>query len=273
MPPISSIILPRDVAHTFLYHYEAKAPSALDVCDGELKIWAALQLEYRAIFDPTLTVRITRVVCPQFFKWFWMVDTDGNVEIEGSKSDSACGKADWQPHPANPKHALGSSPGLDYNTRTFRLDTDPPFGAQGSADDEDYVIAMRPHGEGAKFRWDASILSVGTPLTPITPGGTGGFFPPLTLPPFLFGLGFQDLPFDVEWAIWLEAEDGEIDELLPEHGSPDALAVAGYNVRVLVKGFVDPAAIPNMSVAIRKTDVAKTVFESPTGFTATQRVE
>ena len=34
MPPISSIILPRDVAHTFLYHHEAKAPSALDVCDG-----------------------------------------------------------------------------------------------------------------------------------------------------------------------------------------------------------------------------------------------
>ena len=88
--------------------------------------------------------------------------------------------------------------------------------ADAAADDEDYALAMRPHGHGAKFRWDASVLSMGAAPVPITPGGLFGIVPPIKVPGLTAGLGYQNFPLDIEWGIWLEAEDNEVQELLGE---------------------------------------------------------
>ena len=261
--PTGSLILPRDIAHKFLWYSEVTPPSKLDTCDGELKLWACLSLQYRLIFDDHFVRQITRRVCPQHFRWHWMVDTDANSEIEGSGSTSECKAWVWKPHATAPNHVIGKTPGLEYSTKTFALDTDPPFGTEGSADDEDYAMAMRPHGKGARFRWYASIVSVSVPATPVPLPWP---LSPLPVPEILAGIGSQDLPFDIQWAIWLKAEDVEMREILGRSElEPFNVQVDGLNVRVLVEPYIDQNAIPNMAISAERTVEAKNLFESSTG--------
>lgn len=262
--PIGSLILPRDIAHKFLWYSEVKPPTKTDTCDGELKIWACLYLQYRLVFDDHYAVHIRRCVCPQFFKWYWMVDTDFNDEIEGSGSVSDCKAWVWEKHKTAPNHVIGKTPGLEYSPRPFSLDTDPPFGTEGSANDEDYAMAMRPKGKGARFRWYASIVSVSAPGSVVKPDIP--FVGNIPIPEIVAGLGSQDLPFDVQWAIWLKDEDATVKEVLGrEEIESDNSLVGNLNVRVLVEPYLDPAAIPNMPVSAERTVAAKNLFESRSG--------
>jgi hypothetical protein len=226
-----------------------------------------LKLYFNVDLGAGLKVSSTIYTCGQHFRYHWVIDEDNGNEIEGSNSYSSCAPWEHGLNPASHEEFGSSLLPITYQVGQFILKTDPPFGAAGSVDDEDYVMAMRPVGEGAKFSWEGYngvIASLsGVTLIPDNTEIAGVNIPAVSVPHISAAPNYARIALDVEWAIWLEKDAAEGE--LPKVRGQEYLQVPGASNKVAV--FVRPMLLPStVQVTLAQTSIAKSVFENGTKF-------
>jgi hypothetical protein len=263
-----ALLTPQEVSHSCIWWHEVTLPTGPDVCNGRLDIWACLKLFYIVDLGAGLRVSSSIYTCGQHFRYHWVIDEAMGNEIEGSNSYPSCDPWKHEVNPARHEEFGETLVPITYQPGQFVLNTDPPYGAEGSLNDEDYVMAMRPVGEGAKFIWEAfnGVIASGGGVTVIEDNTeiVGVDIPPVSIPQLSMAPNYAKIALNVEWAIWLEKDAGE--GSLPElQRKPEYLTVPGASERVAV--YVKANLLPTtVDVLLGNIDTAKSIFENGTRF-------
>lgn len=180
-------LIPGGPATVVEYDWELKSPSADDVCDGSLTLYAWLHLSDRVVYDETVTFAIERWILPQKFVVKFEMDTDAGNEIEYCPT--------WRGVPAARQGRKVK--GFEYNhVLPITIDEDPP-----NTDGEKMESTTT-------FKWTRDLVPLGAVTSP------GGLVtPPINIH---LGLGHADYAGNVHWILDLKTNLNEYDGIVQE---------------------------------------------------------
>jgi hypothetical protein len=180
-------LIPSGPVTTVEYDWILKKPSANDVCDGALTIYAWLHLTDRIVYDTRTTFLVERWMLPQKFVVKYELDTHVENEVEYCPT--------WRGVPKDrlPKMVKG----FEYNhVMPVTIDEDPP-----NTDGEKMESTTT-------FRWVRDLASLGSITSP------GGLItPPINIQ---LGLGHADYAGNVHWILDLKSNLSEYDGIVQE---------------------------------------------------------